>query len=103
MAAGGRAERDSPQQRGLWSHRTFLKHYPKSENRSMNIIIPMAGMGKRMRPHTLTTPKPLIAIAGKPMVQRIVEDIMSTAGESVNEIVFIINPAFGPEVEKNLV
>lgn len=69
----------------------------------MNIIIPMAGMGKRMRPHTLTTPKPLIAIAGKPMVQRIVEDIMSTAGESVNEIVFIINPAFGAAVEKNLI
>ena len=42
----------------------------------MNIIIPMAGMGKRMRPHTLTTPKPLIPIAGKPIVQRIVEDIM---------------------------
>lgn len=69
----------------------------------MNIIIPMAGMGKRMRPHTLTTPKPLIPIAGKPMVQRIVEDIMVTAGEAVNEIVFIINPAFGAEVEKNLV
>lgn len=69
----------------------------------MNIIIPMAGMGKRMRPHTLTTPKPLIPIAGKPMVQRIVEDIMATAGEAVNEIVFIINPAFGADVEKNLV
>ena len=34
----------------------------------MRIVIPMAGMGKRMRPHTLTTPKPLIPIAGKPMV-----------------------------------
>ena len=53
----------------------------------MNIIIPMAGMGKRMRPHTLTTPKPLIAIAGKPMVQRIVEDIIETSDESVNEVV----------------
>ena len=38
----------------------------------MNIIIPMAGMGKRMRPHTLTTAKPLIPVAGKAIVQRLV-------------------------------
>jgi glucose-1-phosphate thymidylyltransferase len=69
----------------------------------MNIIIPMAGMGKRMRPHTLTTPKPLIPIAGKPMVQRIVEDIVATSNEKVDEIAFIINPEFGKDVEKHLV
>ncbi len=69
----------------------------------MNIIIPMAGMGKRMRPHTLTTPKPLIPIAGKPMVQRIVEDIIATSNEKVEEVAFIINPAFGEAAEKHLV
>ena len=69
----------------------------------MNIIIPMAGMGKRMRPHTLTTPKPLIPIAGKPMVQRIVEDIIATSNEQVEEVAFIINPAFGKEIEQHLV
>lgn len=68
----------------------------------MNIIIPMAGLGKRMRPHTLTTPKPLIPVAGKPMVQRIAEDIIAGASEPVEEIVFIINPAFGKEVESLL-
>src|ERR1044072_7314282 len=68
----------------------------------MNIIIPMAGMGKRMRPHTLTTPKPLIPIAGKPMVQRIVEDIIATSNENVEEIAFVIGPSFGPLVEKHL-
>lgn len=68
----------------------------------MNIIIPMAGMGKRMRPHTLTTPKPLIPIAGKPIVQRLVEDIVATSNETVDEIAFIIGPAFGKEVEKHL-
>ena len=56
----------------------------------MNIIIPMAGMGKRMRPHTLTTAKPLLPIAGKPIVQRLVEDIVSTANEKIEEIAFII-------------
>jgi glucose-1-phosphate thymidylyltransferase len=69
----------------------------------MNIIIPMAGMGKRMRPHTLTTPKPLIPIAGKPIVQRLVEDIINTCNEKVDEIAFIISPAFGKEAEEHLV
>ncbi len=68
----------------------------------MNIIIPMAGMGKRMRPHTLTTAKPLLPIAGKPIVQRLVEDIMATCNEKVDEIAFIIGPSFGKEVELHL-
>lgn len=68
----------------------------------MNIIIPMAGMGKRMRPHTLSTPKPLLPVAGKPIVQRMVEDIINTSGEKVNEISFIIGPTFGAEAEQKL-
>jgi glucose-1-phosphate thymidylyltransferase len=68
----------------------------------MNIIIPMAGMGKRMRPHTLTTAKPLIPIAGKPIVQRLVEDIVATYNDEVGEIAFIIAPNFGKEVESHL-
>ena len=68
----------------------------------MNIIIPMAGMGKRMRPHTLTTAKPLLPVAGKPIVQRLVEDIIATCNEKVDEIAFIISPAFGKEVEDHL-
>lgn len=68
----------------------------------MNIIIPMAGMGKRMRPHTLTTAKPLIPVAGKPIVQRLVEDIVATSNEKVQEIAFIIGPGFGKEVEQQL-
>lgn len=68
----------------------------------MNIIIPMAGMGKRMRPHTLTTAKPLLPVAGKPIVQRLVEDIVATSNEKVEEIAFVISPAFGKEVEDHL-
>ena len=69
----------------------------------MKIIIPMAGKGKRMRPHTLTVPKPLINIAGKPIVQRLVEDITKVCGEKVDEIAFIIGSDFGKEVEENLI
>lgn len=68
----------------------------------MKIIVPMAGRGSRLRPHTLTIPKPLIPIAGKPIVQRLVEDIVEVAGEKVDEIAFIIGD-FGKEVENNLV
>ncbi|MEP0368744.1 MAG: sugar phosphate nucleotidyltransferase [Cyclobacteriaceae bacterium] len=67
----------------------------------MNLIIPMAGMGKRLRPHTLTTPKPLIPIAGKPIVQRLVEDIAQVTPEPIEKIGFVIGD-FGHEVEENL-
>lgn len=69
----------------------------------MRIIIPMAGKGKRMRPHTLTVPKPLISVAGKPIVQRLVEDITKVCGEKVEEIAFVIGPDFGKEVEQTLI
>lgn len=67
----------------------------------MNLIIPMAGMGKRLRPHTLTTPKPLLPVAGKPIVQRLVEDIAAVISEPINEIAFVIGN-FGKEVEIGL-
>jgi len=68
----------------------------------MNIIIPMAGRGKRLRPHTLTVPKPLVKIAGKPIVQHLVEDIASLLNdESLEEIVFVTG-RFGEEVEEHL-
>lgn len=68
----------------------------------MKIIVPMAGMGKRMRPHTLTVPKPLIPVAGKPIVQHLMEDIVKVCPEKVDEIAFVIG-RFGEEAEKNLV
>jgi glucose-1-phosphate thymidylyltransferase len=67
----------------------------------MRIIIPMAGMGKRMRPHTLTVPKPLIPIAGKPIVQRLVEDIAKVCNQPVEQVAFVIGD-FGKEVENQL-
>jgi glucose-1-phosphate thymidylyltransferase len=68
----------------------------------MKIVVPMAGMGKRMRPHTLTVPKPLIPIAGKPIVQRLVEDIAALSKDKVTDIGFIVGD-FGTEVEANLI
>lgn len=68
----------------------------------MKIIIPMAGMGTRMRPHTLTVPKPLISVYGKPIVQSLVEDLASVTDETIEEIAFIVHPAFGKAVEQSL-
>lgn len=62
----------------------------------------MAGMGKRMRPHTLTVPKPLIPVAGKPIVQHLMEDIISVCPEKVDEMAFVVG-RFGKEVEDTLV
>ena len=68
----------------------------------MKIIVPMAGRGSRLRPHTLTTPKPLIPIAGKPIVHRLVEDIAKVLDEKIEEIAFIIGEDFGEKVETDL-
>lgn len=61
----------------------------------------MAGMGKRLRPHTLTTPKPLLPVAGKPIVQRLVEDITAIGKGKVEEIAYITGQ-FGEAAEKHL-
>jgi glucose-1-phosphate thymidylyltransferase len=63
----------------------------------------MAGRGSRLRPHTLTIPKPLIPIAGKPIVHRLVEDIAAVINQQIDEIAFIIHKDFGKQVEKDLI
>jgi len=68
----------------------------------MKIIVPMAGRGSRLRPHTLTVPKPLIPIAGKPIVHRLVEDIAKVLDEKIDEVAFIIGEDFGEKVEEDL-
>ncbi len=68
----------------------------------MKIIVPMAGIGSRLRPHTLTIPKPLTLIAGKPIVQRLVEDIVKVLNQDVEEIAFVIGPTFPKDTEEKL-
>lgn len=63
----------------------------------------MAGMGKRLRPHTLTTPKPLIPIVGKPIVYWLVHDIVEVCDEQVENIGFIISRSFDELVKKELI
>ncbi len=64
----------------------------------------MAGRGSRLRPHSLTVPKPLIPVAGKPIVHRLVSDIAKVLGEPIEEVAFILgDPAFfGDDVVTSL-
>lgn len=69
----------------------------------MKIIIPMAGNGSRLRPHTLTIPKPFIPIAGKPIVERLLNEIIDLLKEiQIQEICFIIRTG-DQEGQKSLV
>lgn len=67
----------------------------------MKIIVPMAGRGSRLRPHSITVPKPLIPIAGKPIVQRLIEDIAKIANEDIEEIAFVTKREFEAEATLN--
>ena len=70
----------------------------------MKIIVPMAGRGSRLRPHSLTVPKPLIPVAGQPIVHRLVKDIAKVLKQPIEEIAFVLgDPAFfGSEVVESL-
>jgi glucose-1-phosphate thymidylyltransferase len=70
----------------------------------MKIIVPMAGRGSRLRPHSLTVPKPLIPVAGQPIVHRLVKDIAKVLKQPIEEIAFVIgDPAFfGDDVVESL-
>ena len=70
----------------------------------MKIIVPMAGRGSRLRPHTLTVPKPLVPVAGTPIVEQLVNDIAKVVNQPIEEVAFILgDPAFfGDEVVTHL-
>lgn len=70
----------------------------------MKIIVPMAGRGSRLRPHSLTVPKPLIPVAGQPIVHRLVKDIAKVLKQPITEVAFVLgDPAwFGDDVVDSL-
>lgn len=68
----------------------------------MKVVIPMAGRGTRLRPHTLNLPKPLLKLCGKSIIEWIVEEISKSSSSKVDEIHFVIGD-FGVEVETKLI
>jgi glucose-1-phosphate thymidylyltransferase len=53
----------------------------------MKVIIPLAGKGTRLRPHTLTVPKPMLRVAGKPVMDYVLDDVRK-AGD-IDEVIYI--------------
>jgi len=56
----------------------------------MKIFIPMAGKGTRLRPFTLTCPKPLLKIIDKPIVEHLIDQITSRLTTQIDEIIYIL-------------
>ncbi len=67
----------------------------------MKLIIPMAGRGTRLRPHSLTTPKPLLPVAGPILIERIIQSFIESLDSELTEIGFVLGD-FGQEVEVRL-
>jgi glucose-1-phosphate thymidylyltransferase len=53
----------------------------------MKVIIPLAGKGTRLRPHTLTVPKPMLRVAGKPVMDYVLDDVRKLG--DVDEVIYI--------------
>ncbi|MCK6601341.1 MAG: NTP transferase domain-containing protein [Bacteroidetes bacterium] len=67
----------------------------------MKMIIPMAGKGTRLRPHTHTTPKPLLMVGGKIMLEEILDTLVATADHQIENVSFILGD-FNKEVQTSL-
>ncbi len=68
----------------------------------MKLIIPMAGRGTRVRPHSHTVPKPLLPVAGTMIIERLVETFIRTLDRNIEEIVYILGPDFGQDIKDQL-
>ena len=60
----------------------------------MKVIIPLAGKGTRLRPHTHVTPKPMLRVAGKPVMEYVLDDVKGLRGvEQIQRLVAKLSTA----------
>lgn len=62
----------------------------------MQVILPLAGLGTRLRPHTYSKPKPLVTVAGKTVLGHVLDGL---AGLPVDEVIFITGH-LGDQIER---
>ena len=64
----------------------------------MKVIVPVAGIGTRLRPHTYSQPKPLLHVAGRPIIDHILDPIVRLQPE---EVIFVIG-FMGEQIEAHV-
>ena len=62
---------------------------------TMKVVIPMAGWGTRMRPHTWSKPKPLVSVAGKTSLEHLLDMFKTLPDPENTEYIFILGPYLG--------
>ena len=69
--------------------------------RDLKIVIPMAGRGTRLRPHTWSKPKQLLGVAGRPVLDHVL-DTLSTLAEPENIELINIVGYLGEQIEEHI-
>ncbi|NTU75764.1 MAG: NTP transferase domain-containing protein, partial [Anaerolineaceae bacterium] len=69
---------------------------------SFKIIIPMAGLGSRMRPHTWNRPKPLLYLAGMTVLDHALDQFKTLPDLDKAEYVFIVSPNQGEMIQEHM-
>src|SRR4029453_10742742 len=75
---------DAPSRRRRAARRSL---WAAGDQRAMKVIIPLAGKGTRLRPHTHITPKPMLKIAGKPVIDYVMEDLQRLG--DIEQVIYI--------------
>jgi len=70
-------------------------------NSTIKVVIPMAGLGTRLRPHTWSKPKQLISVAGKAMIDHVIGSLATLPEDTNIELINIVG-YLGDQIEEHV-